>query len=70
MLAIKINKENHPILNWIYDILVEFFNQGKQISLCKVSAYIEIKGNKEADKAAKQAIDMPGMTTTRLSHTN
>ena len=25
------------------------------------TAHIEIKGNEEADKAAKRAIDMPGM---------
>ena len=46
------------------------YNQGKQITLCKVTAHIRIKGNKEADKAAKPAIDMPGMTTTRLLHTD
>ena len=27
---------------------------------------MKIKGNEEADKAAKQAVDMPDMTTTRL----
>ena len=40
------------------------------MTLCKVSAHIEIKGNEEADKAAKQAINIPGMTTTRLPHTD
>ena len=70
MLAIENNKENHPILNQEYDILVELHNQGKQIILCKVPAHIRIKGNEEADKAAKQAIDIPGMTTTRLPHTD
>ena len=29
-----------------------------------------IKENEEADKAAKQAIDMPGINTTRLPHTD
>ena len=29
-----------------------------------------IKGNEEADKAEKQTIDMPGMTTKRLSYTD
>ena len=29
---------------------------------------MRIKENEEADKAAKQAIDMPKMTTTRLPH--
>ena len=32
--------------------------------------HIGFKGNEEADKAAKQAIDMAGMTTTRLSNTD
>ena len=35
--------------------------------LCKVPAHIGMKENEEAYKAAKQAIDMPGMITTRLS---
>ena len=65
MLAIKNSRENHPILNQICYILAEFHNQGKQIALCKVTAHIGIKGNEEADKAAKQAINMPGMTTIK-----
>ena len=56
MLAIK-NRENHQILNHIYDILAELHKQGKQIILCKISAHIGIKRVEEADKAAKQAID-------------
>ena len=43
----------HPILNQIYDILTQLHNQGKQDTLCKVPAHIGIKGNEEADKAAK-----------------
>ena len=66
MLAIENNRENHPKLNQIYDILEELQNQGKQITMCKVPAHIGVKGNEEADKAAKQAIEIPGMTTTRL----
>ena len=34
-----------------------------------VPAQIGIKRNEEADKASKQAIDMPGITTTRLPYT-
>ena len=64
MLAIEKNGENYPILNVIYDILAELHNQRKQITLCK-----EIEGNKEAGKAAKEEIDMPGMITTKLPHT-
>ena len=57
MLANENNRENQPILNQIYDILSEFHNQEKQITLCKVPAHIGIKGNEEANKAAKEAID-------------
>ena len=47
-------KENHPTLNRIYDILAELQEQGKKITLCKVLAYMGIKGNEKADKAAKE----------------
>ena len=30
-----------------------------------ISRHREIKGNEEAEKAAKQLLDMSGMTTTR-----
>ena len=40
--------------------LAELHKQKKQITLCKVLAHIVIKGNEEADKAAKQAIDIQG----------
>ena len=59
MLDIENNRENHPILNQVYDILAELHNQEKQLTLCKVPAHIGIKGNKEADKATKQARDIP-----------
>ena len=58
MLAIENNRENHPILNQIYDILTELHNLGKQLRLCKVPAHIGIKGNEVADKVAKHAIDV------------
>ena len=61
MQSIEYNKENHPILKRIYDILAELQTQDKQIILCKFPAH---KDNQEADRAAKQAIDMWGMTTT------
>ena len=61
MLAIENNRENHLILNQIYDILAGLHKKGKLIILYKVPAHIWIKENEEADKAAKLAIDMPGM---------
>ena len=57
------------MLNQIY-ILTELQTQGKKVILCKVLVNIGIKENKEADKTSKEAIDMPGMTTTRLPHTD
>ena len=53
--SIENNRENHPIPNQIYDILTGLQNQGKQLTLSKVPAYIGIKGNEESDKAVKQA---------------
>ena len=42
--SIQYNKENHPILNQIYDILVDLQKQKKkQIALCKVPDHMEIK---------------------------
>ena len=37
-------------------------SQDKQVIQSKFPAHIEIKGNEEANKSAKQVIDMPGMT--------
>ena len=59
MLAIQNNRKNLPIINQICDILAVLHNQGKQIILCKIPAHIGIKGKEEANKAEKQAIDMP-----------
>ena len=69
MLAIRNNRENHQILNQIYDIITELLNKGKQLTLCKIPAHIGVKGNEETGKAAKLAIYMSGMTTTRLLYT-
>ena len=38
MRVIENNRENHPILNQIYDILAVLQNLGKEITLCKVPA--------------------------------
>ena len=62
----KKNKENLLILNWTWHPRKKLQNQGKQIIICKVPAQIRIKWNKEVDKAVKQAIYMPEMTTIRL----
>ena len=62
MLAIENNRENHPILNQIYDILTKLQNQRKKLTLCKIHAHIGVKGNEEAQKAAKQVLDLTGMT--------
>ena len=54
----------------MYDTLAKLQAQNKKIILCKVPAHSETKGYEKADKAAKQAIDMPEMTTTRLPYTD
>ena len=62
-------KENYPILKQIYDILAE--HKIKILHYVKyLPAHIEIKRNEQADKAAKQSIDMPGITTRRLLYTD
>ena len=68
--AIENNGENHTTLIRIYNIITELHNQRKKLTLYKVPAHIRIKGNEEADKAAKQAMDMPGINTTRLGKLN
>ena len=50
MLAIENNRENHTILNHIYDILTKLHNQGKQLAQYKVPAHTKVKGNEEATK--------------------
>ena len=47
MLAIENNRENHPILNQIYDIQTELHNQGKQLTLCKSLHTQELKETKK-----------------------
>ena len=56
MLAIENTRKNHPILKKTYDKLAELHNQGKQITLCRITARIGIKENEASDKAAKQSI--------------
>ena len=64
-------KKNYHVINYqIHDTLAELHNQGKKIILCKVPADIGTIENEEADKAGKQVIDMPGMTTKRLPLTD
>ena len=57
--SIKFNKENHPILNQIFDMLAELKNQGKHIILRKVPVHMGIEKN----EAVKEAIFMLGMAT-------
>ena len=54
-------------IKWV--ISAKFHDQEKQVTLYKVSAHKGIKGNEEADRTAKQAIDIPRMTMTSLPHT-
>ena len=70
MQSIEYNKENCPILNQIYDVIAELQEQNKNITLCKVPAHGRIKGNKGGDEAAKETMDTPRVTTTRLLYTD
>ena len=70
MQSIECNKEKHSILNQKYSILAELRAKDKKITLCIVLPHMGIKVNKEADKSAKEAIYVPGMTTIRLSYTD
>ena len=60
----QIIKENHPILNQVYNILAKLQNQNKQI------IHSEIKINDETQITAKQPLGMTGITTTRLPYTD
>ena len=51
-------------------IFQQNFKQDKKITLCMVPEYMGIKENKEANKAVKEVIDMPGLTTKRLHYTD
>ena len=65
MLSIKNNRENHPILNQIYDIL---HNQKNRSHYVKSMYTQKLKEMKKQAKHKKQAIDMLGMTATRPLH--
>ena len=56
-------------MKWAINRLAEF-NTVHWEQQRKQSNIKRVKGNKEVDKATKQAIDMPGKTTTRLPHTD
>ena len=70
MQSIKYNKEKFPILNQTYDILAELLAKDKKNTLCKVPAHIGTEWYEEADRTAKEEIDMPWITTTRLPYTD
>ena len=70
MQSIEYNKKNHPILNQIYDILAIIQAQDRKVTLWKVLAHMRNNRNEEADKAAKEVIDMPGITTTISPYTD
>ena len=56
-------------MNQIYDILAEFQNQGKHITLYLVLANVGFKYNEAADNAAKDAIYMLETRSTGLFYT-
>ena len=70
MQSIEKNKKSHPILNQIYDILAIIQAQDRKVTLWKVLAHTRNNRNEEADKAAKEVIDMLGVTTRKLPYTD
>ena len=50
MQCIEFNKITNPILNEIYNNVVEFHVYEKHIKLCKVLVHMGIKGTESADK--------------------
>ena len=64
MQSFKFNRENHSILNQIYDMLAELKIQGEHITLWRVLAHMKIKGNKAPAK------DMSEVATLRQPYTD
>ena len=70
MLATENNRENHLILNQLYDMLTELNKQKNKLFYAK-SMHTGIKRKEEADKAGKKTKYIcQGITTTRLPHTD
>ena len=53
MKFIKFNRENHSLLNQVFDMFAELLNHEKHITLCNVPAHMGIKSNETADKALR-----------------
>ena len=68
MQSIKLDNRNYPILNYKNEIMTDFQTQWKHATLCNIPAHMRIKGNEAAYETAKEAVEIPGMTTTRLPY--
>ena len=69
LMAIKEKKLDHPFLIDFFEHYTELCQEGKDIKLMWVPSHVNIKGNEEADTAAKEALaeELPADLKTKFS---
>ena len=68
-MAIKEKKLDHPFLIDFFEHYTQLCKEGKDIKLMWVPSHVNIKGNEEADTAAKEALaeELPADLKTKFS---
>ena len=69
LMAIKEKKLDHPFLIDFFEHYTQLCQEGKDIKLMWVPSHVNIKGNEEADAAAKEALaeELPADLKTKFS---